>query len=129
MSITKESAAVYQPSDFEGTGKVYKVISGDSLSKIANVYDVSVAAIKATNNLSSDTILIGQELLIPVNGQFEVQGTEYIEQVAEEVVSIEPLLETSIKEAEPETSLKENLDIELDMESLPQVEILRIPAQ
>lgn len=142
MNITKESAAVYQPTDFEGTGQVYKVVSGDSLSKIANQYDVSVAAIKATNGLSSDTILIGQELLIPVEGTIEVQPTVAVEPVAEEPVVIEPIVETSISEAtentssvepaEPELESVENAGnegIELDMESLPQVDILRVPAQ
>ena len=60
----------------KGLGQVYRVVSGDSLSKIANQYDVTVAAIKATNGLSSDTILIGQELLIPVDGTVEIQSAE-----------------------------------------------------
>jgi LysM repeat protein len=142
MSITKESAAVYQPTNFEGTGQVYKVVSGDSLSKIANQYDVSVAAIKATNGLSSDTILIGQELLIPVEGTIEVQPTVAVEPAVEEPVVIEPIVDTSISEAtegvisvgpaEPQLESVENAEnegVELDMESLPQVDILRVPAQ
>jgi LysM repeat protein len=142
MSITKESAAVYQPTNFEGTGQVYKVVSGDSLSKIANQYDVSVAAIKATNGLSSDTILIGQELLIPVEGTIEVQPTVAVEPAVEEPVVIEPIVDTSISEAtedvisvgpaEPQLESVENAGnegVELDMESLPQVDILRVPAQ
>ena len=142
MSITKESAAVYQPTDFEGTGQVYRVVSGDSLSKIALQYDVSVAAIKATNGLSSDTILIGQELLIPVDGAVEVQSIEEVEPAVDETVVIEPIVDSSISEgntvantvepAEPELESVEstgNEEVEFDMESVPQVDFVRVPAE
>lgn len=142
MSITNESAAVYQPTNFEGTGQVYRVVSGDSLSKIANQYDVSVAAIKATNGLSSDTIRIGQELLIPVDGAVKVQSVEPVKPVVEETVLIEPIVDTSISDetvsansvepAEPELESVENLgtdNAEFDIESVPQVDFFRVPAQ
>ena len=139
MSITKESAAVYQPTDFEGTGQVYRVVSGDSLSKIANQYDVTVAAIKATNGLSSDTILIGQELLIPVDGTVEIQSAEPVKSVDDEVVVIEPIVDASVSDgnatanslepAEPELESVENstsVDAEPDVESFPQVDFIRV---
>ncbi|OZM57503.1 hypothetical protein CIB95_07035 [Lottiidibacillus patelloidae] len=43
----------------------YNVVSGDSLSEIANRFNVSVSQIKATNGLSSDVIYVGQTLKIP----------------------------------------------------------------
>jgi LysM repeat protein len=142
MNITKESAAVYQPTDFEGTGQVYRVVSGDSLSKIAKQYDVSVSAIKATNGLSSDTILIGRELLIPVDGTVEVQPMTPVETVVEEKVVIKPIIDTSVGEeitgstsvepAEPELESVENVEAEgaeFDFESVPQVDYSRVPAQ
>ena len=142
MNITIESAAVYQPTDFEGTGKVYRVVSGDSLSKIAKQYDVSVSAIKATNGLSSDTILIGRELLIPVDGTVEVQPMTPVETVVEEKVLIKPIIDTSVGEeitgstsvepAEPELESVENVETEgaeFDFESVPQVDYSRVPAQ
>ena len=142
MSITKESAAVYQPTDFEGTGQVYRVVSGDSLSKIANQYDVTVAAIKATNGLSSDTILIGQELLIPVDGTVEIQSAEPVKSVADEAVVIEPIVDDSVGDgnatanllepAEPELESVENstsVDAEPDVESFPQVDFIRVSAE
>ena len=142
MNITKESAAVYQPTDFEGTGQVYRVVSGDSLSKIAKQYDVSVSAIKATNGLSSDTILIGRELLIPVDGTVEVQPMTPVETVFEEKVVIRPIIDTSVGEeitgstsvepAEPELESVENVETEgaeFDFESVPQVDYSRVPAQ
>ena len=142
MSITKESAAVYQPTDFEGTGQVYRVVSGDSLSKIANQYDVTVAALKATNGLSSDTILIGQELLIPVDGTVEIQSAEPVKSVADEAVVIEPIVDDSVGDgnttanslepAEPELESVENstsVDAEPDVESFPQVDFIRVSAE
>ena len=43
----------------------YTVVSGDTLNKIAAKYSVTVAAIKSANNLTSDTIRVGQVLVIP----------------------------------------------------------------
>jgi len=43
---------------------VYTVVAGDNLSSIARRYDVTVAAIKRDNDLSSDKILIGQKLTL-----------------------------------------------------------------
>lgn len=43
----------------------YTVVSGDSLSVIANRYNTTVTAIKEANNLTKDIIYIGQTLVIP----------------------------------------------------------------
>lgn len=44
---------------------VHKVRSGDSLSRLAVTYNVPERVIREANNLSSDMIRIGQELIIP----------------------------------------------------------------
>jgi LysM repeat protein len=44
----------------------YTVKSGDSLWKIARQQNVSVAAIKQANSLSSDSLKVGQKLRVPV---------------------------------------------------------------
>jgi len=60
----------------------FKVKKGDSLGLIAHHYRLSVASIKKTNNLKSDRITIGQDLLIPVsrgyrNGKRRYQATSF----------------------------------------------------
>ncbi|NQY38373.1 MAG: LysM peptidoglycan-binding domain-containing protein, partial [Alteromonadaceae bacterium] len=44
----------------------YRVNSGDSLSVIASEYATNVASIKKLNHLNSDTIRIGQMLIVPL---------------------------------------------------------------
>ena len=46
-------------------GKTYKVVSGDTLGAIAARLKTTVAALKALNKLTSDSIRVGQVLLIP----------------------------------------------------------------
>lgn len=53
------------PTSGTSSNRVYVVKSGDSLWKIANLYNTTVDAIKSLNNLTSNTLQIGQELLIP----------------------------------------------------------------
>ena len=43
----------------------YVIARGDTLSEIAERYNVSISRIKATNRLSGDTVMIGQTLQIP----------------------------------------------------------------
>ncbi len=47
----------------------YTVQRGDSLSLIASRFGVSAAALRASNNISGDTIQVGQRLVIPGSGQ------------------------------------------------------------
>lgn len=46
------------------TGKTYAVKSGDTLYRIAKNNGTTVAALKSWNNLSNDTIYIGQKLVV-----------------------------------------------------------------
>ncbi len=56
-------------SDFFEEMRVYEVKSGDTLSEIADLYDVSLNTIKWENNLTTGNIKIGQKLnILPVTG-------------------------------------------------------------
>jgi LysM repeat protein len=46
----------------------YTVKSGDTLEKIARKHDVSIEELKRANQLESDRILLGQDLVIPGHG-------------------------------------------------------------
>jgi len=51
--------------DTMSTGKAYSVKSGDSLTKIAGEFGVSVKALRSENHLKTDKIVVGQKLTIP----------------------------------------------------------------
>lgn len=56
-----------QTNNPQTNASTYKVVSGDTLGKIARQFGTSVANIKKWNNLSSDLILVGQTLSLQAN--------------------------------------------------------------
>jgi LysM repeat protein len=54
-----------------GGDEVYSVKSGDTLTRIARHYGVTVKAIEAENNLSTTKIKVGQKLNIPARAEAE----------------------------------------------------------
>ena len=51
--------------NLDSSGQAYVVVPGDNLTVISRRYGVSVAEIKQLNNLSSNTIKVGQKLYVP----------------------------------------------------------------
>ena len=73
LLVSKSTSTPTKPNDKPATqvkessssvAKTYKVIKGDTLSKIATKYSTSVANLKKWNNLSSDTIRVNQLLIV-----------------------------------------------------------------
>ena len=56
-------------------GTYYTVKSGDSLWSIAKKYGITVDALKAANNLTSNTLSIGQMLRIPIEEEESLPST------------------------------------------------------
>jgi LysM repeat protein len=56
-------------------GESYAVKSGDTLSKIAKRHGVSLKALKAANNLTTDHIKVGDKLVIPAKGDTSSAST------------------------------------------------------
>jgi len=52
--------------DTNGSAQMYTVKSGDSLTKIAGQFGVTIKALRSANNLKTDKIVVGQKLNIPV---------------------------------------------------------------
>lgn len=64
-SAMRHLASAMQPSKAAEQATAYRVKAGDTLEKIAKEHGTSVEALKAKNNLRSNTIFTGQKLQIP----------------------------------------------------------------
>ncbi len=60
------AAAPATTGSVESAAQTYTVKSGDTLTRIAAHYGVSLKALRAANNLKTDSIRVGQKLKIPV---------------------------------------------------------------
>jgi LysM repeat protein/beta-lactamase class D len=62
------AAAVALPAPASETPQRYRVRGGDTLSSIAERFKISVASLRAWNNLRSSRILVGQQLVVNAAG-------------------------------------------------------------
>ena len=97
----------------------YIVEKGDSLYKIANEFNTTVAELMKINNLSSNLLSIGQKLLIPkkeTSNEFE-----YVVKAGDNLYSIANRYNTTVDEIKKLNNLSSNL--------LSIGQILKLPTQ
>ncbi|WP_078543022.1 muramidase family protein [Litchfieldia alkalitelluris] len=58
-----------EPQTTQTQGSTYTVVEGDSLWGIAQKFGTTVIALKSANNLTSDSLQIGQTLTLPTGGE------------------------------------------------------------
>lgn len=94
--------------DNENDYVIYTVKSGDSLYKIANIYNTTVSEIMTLNNLKNTNLSIGQKLKIPNNNSSE-SLTTYIVKSGDSLWSIARRFNTSVDEIVKINNLKNDL--------------------
>ena len=86
---------------------LYIVKKGDTLYKIANNYNISVNELKKINNLTSDTLSIGQQLLVPIIDKSDY--TIYIVKKGDSLYSIAQKYNTTVDSIKKLNNLASNL--------------------
>ena len=86
---------------------LYIVKKGDTLYKIANNYNISVNELKKINNLTSDTLSIGQQLLVPIIEESDY--TIYIVKKGDSLYSIAQKYNTTVDSIKKLNNLASNL--------------------
>lgn len=84
----------------------YKVVSGDSLYKIAKKYNVTVDSIKELNNLTSNLLSIGQTIKIPTTSTTE---RTYIVKSGDSLYSIAKEFNTTVDNLKKLNNLSSNM--------------------
>lgn len=74
----------------------YIVQPGDSLSVIAKRYNMTISQLKQINNLTSDTIYVGQTLVTTDSNQLTVEGVTYIVQPGDSLYAIATRYNTTV---------------------------------
>ena len=86
---------------------LYIVKKGDTLYKIANTYNISVNELKKINNLTSDTLSIGDQLLVPIIDESDY--TIYIVKKGDSLYSIAQKYNTTVDSIKKLNNLASNL--------------------
>ena len=126
-AILEYKGISYIPPSGGVSGNTYTVKSGDTLYSIANKYNTTVSALKALNNLSSNTLSIGTVLKIPTSSQQE-SGNVYVVQPGDTLYKIAVLNNTTVDILKELNNLTGNtLSIGKEL-ILPSTGIIEVPS-
>ncbi len=91
------------------TTNTYVVQKGDSLYSIANKLGTTVSELKKENNLTSNTLQIGEVLRIPTKEIYEGEENVYIVQKGDTLYSIAAANNTTVDELKKANNLTSNI--------------------
>ena len=91
------------------TTNTYVVQKGDSLYSIANKLGTTVSELKKENNLTSNTLQIGQILRIPTKEIYEGEENVYIVQKGDTLYSVAMANNTTVDELKKANNLTSNI--------------------
>lgn len=91
------------------TTNTYVVQKGDSLYSIANKLGTTVSELKKENNLTSNTLQIGEVLRIPTKEIYEEEENIYIVQKGDTLYSIAAANNTTVDELKKANNLTSNI--------------------
>ncbi len=91
------------------TTNTYVVQKGDSLYSIANKLGTTVSELKKENNLTSNTLQIGEVLRIPTKEIYEGEENVYIVQKGDTLYSIAAANNTTVDELKKTNNLTSNI--------------------
>lgn len=105
LNIGQKLIIPTKPIEYPSDIIVHTIVSGDNLYSLANRYNTSVEEIRAVNNLSTNLLSIGQELLIPV----ESTNLNYVVKAGDNLYSIAREYKTTVEEIKAANNLSTNL--------------------
>ena len=126
-AITEYAGYTYVPKESTNkeTGK-YTVKKGDTLYSIAKTYNTTVNEIAKLNNLSSDALYIGEELIMPSNNKEDkeekvISGNTYTVKKGDTLWSIANKNDITVNELIKLNNLNSNVIIEGEKILIPKI--------
>ena len=128
-SILEYKNIPYIPPTTTETKDTYTIKKGDTLYGIANKFNTTVAVLKALNNLTSNTLSIGQILNLPTSNQTNNNNQNiYTVQSGDTLYKIASLNNTTVDILKELNNLTSNILSIGQKIILPKTEIIEIPS-